>query len=330
MLRLFLLFLPLLAGLAQAAPQSVLQRPVELDTGNGILRGTLLRPKTDQPVPVALIIAGSGPTDRDGNNPIGGRNDSLKKLAQLLARNGIASLRYQFPYMERGGKRPDPPKLAHATVRAAVAAASWSLPQLALVAGGKSFGGRMTSQAQAAAPLPGVRGLAFFGFPLHPAGRPSQERGQHLFDIAIPMLFLQGTRDALAQPDEIEPLLPGAEREIFNGHRLPGCGHLLLRGRPGEHCYLVYTRTMGKRFPFAHIHYLGNPQAFARNLDRVRLHLMLTLRTPLIMIDARLVAGVALPNSREVPLSVPHVFRSDSLSAAQIDNLYSELILLNL
>jgi pimeloyl-ACP methyl ester carboxylesterase len=94
MLRLFLLFLPLLAGLAQAAPQSVLQRPVELDTGNGILRGTLLRPKTDQPVPVALIIAGSGPTDRDGNNPIGGRNDSLKKLAQLLARNGIASLRY--------------------------------------------------------------------------------------------------------------------------------------------------------------------------------------------------------------------------------------------
>ncbi|MDH4559809.1 alpha/beta fold hydrolase [Pseudomonas sp. BN411] len=94
MLRLFLLLLPLLAGLAQAAPQSVLQRPVELDTGNGILRGTLLRPKTDQPVPVALIIAGSGPTDRDGNNPIGGRNDSLKKLAQLLARNGIASVRY--------------------------------------------------------------------------------------------------------------------------------------------------------------------------------------------------------------------------------------------
>jgi pimeloyl-ACP methyl ester carboxylesterase len=94
MLRLFLLLLPVLAGLAQAAPQSVLQRPVELDTGNGILRGTLLRPKTDQPVPVALIIAGSGPTDRDGNNPLGGRNDSLKKLAQLLARNGIANVRY--------------------------------------------------------------------------------------------------------------------------------------------------------------------------------------------------------------------------------------------
>ncbi|MCY1336646.1 Serine aminopeptidase, S33 [compost metagenome] len=94
MLRILLLILPLLAGLAQAAPQSVLQRPIELDTGSGTLRGTLLRPKTDQPVPVALIIAGSGPTDRDGNNPLGGRNDSLKKLAQLLARNGIASVRY--------------------------------------------------------------------------------------------------------------------------------------------------------------------------------------------------------------------------------------------
>lgn len=94
MLRLLLLILPLLAGLAQAAPQSVLQRPIELDTGSGTLRGTLLRPKADQPVPVALIIAGSGPTDRDGNNPLGGRNDSLKKLAQLLARNGIASVRY--------------------------------------------------------------------------------------------------------------------------------------------------------------------------------------------------------------------------------------------
>ena len=94
MLRLLLLILPLLAGLAQAAPQSVLQRPIELDTGSGTLRGTLLRPKTEEQVPVALIIAGSGPTDRDGNNPLGGRNDSLKKLAQLLARHGIASVRY--------------------------------------------------------------------------------------------------------------------------------------------------------------------------------------------------------------------------------------------
>jgi uncharacterized protein len=127
-------------------------------------------------------------------------------VAAGLAQRGIASLRYQFPYMERRSRRPDPPKPAHASVRAAVAEAARLLPRLALVAGGKSFGGRMTSQAQAAAPLPGVRGLAFLGFPLHPAGRPSRDRGEHLFDIGIPMLFLQGTRDNLASLDELEPL----------------------------------------------------------------------------------------------------------------------------
>ena len=127
-------------------------------------------------------------------------------IASGLAERGIATLRYQFPYMEKGSRRPDPPKLAHATVRAAVAKASQLLPNLPLIAGGKSFGGRMTSQAQALAPLPNVCGLAFLGFPLHPAGRPSQERGQHLFDIHIPMLFLQGTRDALADMKHLEPL----------------------------------------------------------------------------------------------------------------------------
>jgi uncharacterized protein len=127
-------------------------------------------------------------------------------VASELAQRGIASLRYQFPYMEQGGKRPDPPKRAHATVRAAVAEAARAMPRLPLFAGGKSFGGRMTSQAQAAAPLPRVRGLAFLGFPLHPAGRPSRDRGEHLFDVAIPMLFLQGTRDALAELPQIEPL----------------------------------------------------------------------------------------------------------------------------
>ena len=126
--------------------------------------------------------------------------------AGLLAR-GIATLRYQFPYMEAGKKRPDPPALAHATVRAAVAAAARELPQLPLVAGGKSFGGRMTSQAQAAAGLPGVRGLAFLGFPLHPAGRPSRERAQHLAAVDIPMLFLQGTRDELAHLADLEPVV---------------------------------------------------------------------------------------------------------------------------
>ncbi len=130
----------------------------------------------------------------------------LAAVAAELARRGIATLRYQFPYMERGAKRPDPPHLAHAAVRAAVAAALQALPGVALIAGGKSFGGRMTSQAQAKAPLQGVRGLAFLGFPLHPAGKPSQDRGKHLFEVQIPTLFLQGTRDTLAMLDQIEPL----------------------------------------------------------------------------------------------------------------------------
>jgi predicted alpha/beta-hydrolase family hydrolase len=122
----------------------------------------------------------------------------MATVAAELAERGIASLRYQFPYMEQGGKRPDPPKLAQVAVRAAVTEAARLLPSLPLFAGGKSFGGRMTSQAQAVSPLPGVRGLVFFGFPLHPAGKPSDERAEHLFDLQIPMLFLQGTRDALA------------------------------------------------------------------------------------------------------------------------------------
>jgi predicted alpha/beta-hydrolase family hydrolase len=122
----------------------------------------------------------------------------LASLAGDLAERDIATMRYQFPYMERGSKRPDTPKIAQAAVRAAVAEASRQLPRLALFAGGKSFGGRMTSQAQAAAPLPGVRGLVFVGFPLHPPGKPGDERGAHLFDIEVPMLFLQGTRDEFA------------------------------------------------------------------------------------------------------------------------------------
>ena len=128
-------------------------------------------------------------------------------IANGLAERGVATLRYQFPYMEHGSKRPDTPKLAQATVRAAVAEASRRLPELALFAGGKSFGGRMTSQAQAASPLSGVVGLIFLGFPLHPAGRPSNERGAHLFAVQIPMLFLQGTRDALADLKLLQALV---------------------------------------------------------------------------------------------------------------------------
>jgi len=127
-------------------------------------------------------------------------------VAAELARRGIATLRYQFPYMERGARRPDPPQLAQATVSAAVAAALRLLPELPLIGGGKSFGGRMTSQTQAKAPLQGVCGLAFLGFPLHPAGQPSQNRAEHLYQVQIPMLFLQGTRDTLASLDQLEPL----------------------------------------------------------------------------------------------------------------------------
>jgi hypothetical protein len=131
----------------------------------------------------------------------------METFASGLGERGIASLRYQFPYMEKGSKRPDPPAIAQAAVRAAVAQAGRSCPGVGLIAGGKSFGGRMTSQAQAAAPLPGVRGLAFIGFPLHPAGKPSTDRAKHLDDVRIPMLFLQGSRDSLAEVPLIEPVV---------------------------------------------------------------------------------------------------------------------------
>lgn len=133
----------------------------------------------------------------------------MATVAAELAERDIASLRYQFPYMEQGGKRPDPPKLAQAAVRAAVTEAARLMPSLPVFAGGKSFGGRMTSQAQAVSPLPNVRGLAFFGFPLHPAGKPSDERAEHLFDVQIPMLFLQGTRDTLADTKLLKGVVKG-------------------------------------------------------------------------------------------------------------------------
>jgi hypothetical protein len=126
---------------------------------------------------------------------------STAATADGLAERGIATLRYQFPFMERGGKRVDPPQVAHAAVRSAVAEARRLGPALPLFAGGRSFGGRMTSQAQALAPLDGVRGLIFFAFPLHPAGKPSEDRAAHLAAVAIPMLFLQGGKDLLAEVD---------------------------------------------------------------------------------------------------------------------------------
>ena len=143
----------------------------------------------------------------------------MAAVADDLAGRGISTLRYQFPYMEQGSKRPDAPKLAQATVRAAVTEAARLVPDLPLFAGGKSFGGRMTSQAQAVSPLPGVRGLIFLGFPLHPPGQPSDKRAEHLFEVEIPMLFLQGSRDEFAELGLLQPLVqklgPRATLKLF-------------------------------------------------------------------------------------------------------------------
>ena len=136
----------------------------------------------------------------------GMRHPFLATIAAALAERKIATLRYQFPYMEAGSRRPDSPAVAHAAVRAAVDEAARRAPGLPLIAGGKSFGGRMTSQADALEPLPGVTGLAFLGFPLHPPGKPGDERGDHLRDVHIPMLFLQGTRDEFATLSLLQPL----------------------------------------------------------------------------------------------------------------------------
>jgi predicted alpha/beta-hydrolase family hydrolase len=148
----------------------------------------------------------------------------MAAVAAGLAERGVATLRYQFAYMEKRSKRPDSPAVAHAAVRAAVAEAARRCPGLPLIAGGKSFGGRMTSQAQAGAPLEGVRGLAFFGFPLHPAGKPSDDRAKHLYEIKIPLLFLQGARDSLAEMKLLEPVVKRLGRSATL-HRVEGADH---------------------------------------------------------------------------------------------------------
>jgi hypothetical protein len=145
---------------------------------------------------------------------------------------------------------------------------------------------------------------------------------------SLPPRFGLGGR-LFTDPAQIAPRLGEAERLILEAHRVPGCGHLLIESRRGS-CYLVFTRTRGRRRYFSHLHYIGTPAVFVRFLDRLKLHLLAVNRTPLIMLDARLAAGLDLPHSRVVPLGVPHVFRSSSLTPEQIDNLYSELILLGL
>src|SRR6185295_4131029 len=164
----------------------------------GQVSGLLLKP--DGAKALYVFAHGAG---------VGMNHPSMAANAHGLAARGIATLRFQFPYMEEGGGRPDPPGIAHATVRAAVAKAAELAPELPLFAGGRSYGGRMTSQAQSIAPLPGVRGLVFLGFPLHPAGKPGNERADHLEKIEIPMLFVSGSRDALADLTLLGPLVAG-------------------------------------------------------------------------------------------------------------------------
>jgi uncharacterized protein len=179
----------------------------------GNVSALLMRPKAARACYVLAHGAGAGM-----------RHASMEAIAAGLAERSIATLRYQFPYMEKGSKRPDPPALAQATVRAAVAEAAKACAGLPLLAGGKSFGGRMTSQAQAKAPLEGVKGIAFFGFPLHAAGKPSADRAAHLAEVKIPMLFLQGTRDALAELSLLEPVVKALGRKATL-HLAEGADH---------------------------------------------------------------------------------------------------------
>jgi hypothetical protein len=182
------------------------------DTVGGV-SGLLLRPADAWALYVLAHGAGAGM-----------RHRFMESIAAALAERGIATLRYQFPYFEAGGRRPDPPGVLEATVRAAVSAARERAPELPLVAGGKSLGGRMTSNAMARGSLEGVRGLVFLGFPLHPARRPGVARAEHLGRVEAPMLFLQGTRDDLADLDLITSLCSGlGERATL--HVVEGADH---------------------------------------------------------------------------------------------------------
>jgi predicted alpha/beta-hydrolase family hydrolase len=177
---------------------SATQLRFEVGDRVGPVSGLLLRPADAWLVYVLAHGAGAGM-----------RHRFMETIAAALAGRGVATLRYQFPYTETGSRRPDPPGVLEATVRAAVAAAHAHAPELPLVAGGKSLGGRMTSNAQAHGPLPGVRALVFLGFPLHPPKQPGDRRAEHLQQVDLPMLFLQGTRDELAHLDLLRPVCDG-------------------------------------------------------------------------------------------------------------------------
>jgi len=184
-------------------------REVGFSAGGARLDAVFLRPEGARLLYVLAHGAGAGM-----------RHPFLVAIAEALAQEGVASFRYEFPYMQDRRKRPDPPAVLHEVVRAAVLAAREAAPDLPLIAGGKSFGGRMTTQAQADAPLPGVRGIALLGFPLHPAGAPSVKRADDLARVEVPLLFLQGTPDELADLGLLRPIvekLPRAELRIVEG-----------------------------------------------------------------------------------------------------------------
>ena len=179
-------------------------------TATGSVSGLLVHPPDARLLYVVAHGAGGGM-----------RHPFMDKIAQGLAGKGVATLRYQFPYMEQGKRSPDPPHIAEATVRAAVRAAAEAAPDLPIVAGGKSFGGRMTSSAAAVEPLAGVEGLVFLGFPLHPPGKPGTKRAAHLDEVRLPMLFLQGSRDSFAALELLRPvcarLAPAATLHVVEG-----------------------------------------------------------------------------------------------------------------
>nr|WP_249154619.1 alpha/beta family hydrolase [Bradyrhizobium manausense] len=193
---------------------AVKTKELKLDINNiGTVSAILTQPDSARACYVLAHGAGAGM-----------RHASMDKIAEGLAKRGIATFRFNFPYMENKQGRPDQPAVAHAAVRAAVEEAARLCPGLKVVAGGKSFGGRMTSQAQSKAPLPGVKGLAFLGFPLHAAKKPSSERAEHLGSVAIPMLFLQGTRDGLADLSLLKPVV-AALGEKATLHEIEGGDH---------------------------------------------------------------------------------------------------------
>jgi hypothetical protein len=186
---------------------------LNIPVGNDSVSALLLRPEGAKALYLFAHGAGAGMSHK-----------AMESSAQGLAKRGIATLRYQFPYMEKGSKRPDRPPVAHAAVRAAAVEVAKLAGDLPLFAGGRSFGGRMTSQAQALEPLPNVRGLAFLGFPLHPAGKPGIDRADHLATVQIPMLFVSGSRDALAELDLLKPVVAGLG-DLAKLHVIEGADH---------------------------------------------------------------------------------------------------------